>query len=142
MAVAKSPERPGALDDHLLMGFEAADAFEGVDDRTQRTAGGRGHPVSHTVGYPHAARGREYIAVLREAADQIREALAVGAHVLFLPPAQGRRVLHAALVALAAVHVRPQQAVALGEWLADGVLTRPGAEGDHRAHHLVAEDDG
>jgi len=50
-------------------------------------------------------------------------------------------VLHAALLTLTAVHVGPQEPVALLQRLADRVLAWSRAERDHRAHHLVAEHD-
>src|SRR5207253_2888700 len=65
----------------------------------------------------------------------------VGPHVLLLSAAQGWRVLHAALLTLTAVHVGPQEPVALLQRLADRVLAWSRAERDHRAHHLVAEHD-
>jgi hypothetical protein len=134
-------QRPGALHDHALVRLDAPHAVEGVDDGAQRAAGRGSHAVRHGVGDAHAAGGREHVAVLREAADQVREALAVGPHVLLLAAAERRRVLHAALLTLPAVDVGPQQAVADRERLADGVLARPRAERDHRAHHLVAQHD-
>jgi hypothetical protein len=123
------------------MRLDAADAVERMDDRAEGAARGRSDAIGHAVGDAHAAGRGEDVAVLREAADQVGEPLAVGPHVLLLAPAQGGRVLHAALVALAAVDVRPQQAIALFQRLADRVLARPWAERDDGAHHLVAQHD-
>src|SRR5262249_47969945 len=78
------------------------------------------------------------VTVLSEAAHKVWKALAVGPHVLLFPAAERRRMLHAALVALAAVDVGPQEAIALAERLTDRVLARSRTERDHRAHHLVA----
>jgi hypothetical protein len=134
-------QRPGALHDHALVRLDASHAVEGVNDGAQRAARGGGHAVGHAVRDTHASGGREHIAVLREAADQVGEALAVGPHVLLLAAAERGRVLHAALVALPAVDVGPQEPIADRERLADRVLARPRAERDHGAHHLVAQHD-
>src|SRR6266542_7015901 len=99
-------ERTRALDHHALVGLDATDALEGVNDGPERAARRGGDPVRHAIGNAHAARGRKDVAVLREAAHEVGEALAVRAHVLLLTPAHRRHVLHAALVALPAVHVR------------------------------------
>jgi hypothetical protein len=131
-----------ALDHHALMGFDAPDAIERVDDRPQRAAGRGRDAVRHAVRDTHATRRRKHVAVLREAADQIRKALAVRPHVLLLATAERRRVLHATFLTLAAVHVRPQQPIAFLQRLPDRVLARAGAERDDRAHHFVAEHDG
>src|SRR5262249_23135265 len=129
--------RPGALDHDALVRLDAADAVEGVNDRAQRAARCRRDAVGHAVRDAHTPRRREHVAVLREAADQVGEALAVGPHVLLLAPAERRRVRNAAFVALPAVAVGPQEAIADRERLADRVLARPRAERDYRAHHLV-----
>src|SRR5262245_36023055 len=123
------------------MRLDAADAIHGVDDGPERTARRRGDTVGYALGNAHAARRREDVAVLREAAHEVRKALAIGPHVLLFPATERGRVLHAALVALAAVHVRPQEAIALAERLTDRVLAQPRTERYDRAHHLVAQDD-
>jgi len=137
----EQPKWARTLDHHALVRLDPADAVEGVDDRAQSAARRRGHAVGHAVRNAHASGGWEHVAVLREAADQIGKALAVGPHVLLLPPAERGRMLHAAFLTLTAVHVGPQEPIALLQRLADRVLAWSRAERDHRAHHLVAQHD-
>ena len=137
----EQPQGARALDHDALMRLDATDAIEGVDDGAQRAARRGSDAVGHGIRDAHAARGREDVTVFREAADEVRKPLAVRAHVLLLAPAERRRVLHAALVALPTVDVRPQHAIPDTQWLADRILARTRTERDDGAHHLVAEND-